>query len=100
MGRFISIFATIVFAALEVSADPHPILISTIVAAERVRELQAKLHSITVCGSPETCEEANRQREPSFNQLRTTVSEFVVSQLDAEPKLDRAQLRDQLNQVL
>jgi hypothetical protein len=100
MGRFNSIFSILVFAPLLVSADPHPILISTIVAGERVRDLQAKLHSITECGSPETCEEANGQREPSFNELRTTISEFVVSQLDAEPKLDRAQLRDQLNRVL
>lgn len=102
MVRFISIFPILVLAPALVSAAPQPILISTVIAGERVRELQAKLHSVIECRSPETCEEAKkkREREPSFSQLRETISDFIVTQLDAEPRLDRKQLRDQLKQVL
>ncbi|SRR5712691_373168 len=66
------------------SADKDPILLPTSVVAQQVRELQARLPDSN-----------DRERETYFNQMATRLSDFVVEQLEAEPRLDRWQLRDQ-----
>jgi hypothetical protein len=100
MGRSVSIPLILLVLWGPAFAEPQQNLISTEVPAQRVRALQAKLHNISECGTPEACEEDYKQREPSFNQIRAIVAEFVVAQLNGEPTLDRIQLRNQLKQML
>jgi hypothetical protein len=53
--------------------------------AQQVRELQALLPDAN-----------DRERNLYFEQLETKLSDFVAAQLEAEPGIDRWQLRDQL----
>jgi hypothetical protein len=66
-------------------ADPDPMLLPTTGVAQQVRELQAKLADAN-----------DREREMYFNQMTTKLTDFVVAQLEAEPRLDRWQMREQL----
>src|SRR6266849_4123057 len=66
------------------SAAKDPILLPASVVAQQVRELQARLPDAN-----------DRERETYFNQMETRLTDFVVEQLEAEPRLDRWQLRDQ-----
>jgi hypothetical protein len=99
MNPVIAFLLLIISLPLLFCADQKVILRSTSVVAQQVRELQAKLSGNLDCRVQEDCAEAQSQREPYFNQLQTNVTQFVIEQLEAEPRLERSQLRDQLKRV-
>jgi hypothetical protein len=97
MGGLLSIVIIGVLASAVVRSQ---ILMSTNVEAQRIGELQAKLHSSFECRTPEDGGEIKKLREVDFGQMRAIVEEFVVNQLNAESRLDRAQLCDQVKKQL
>ncbi len=98
--RLVCLVSILVSAAISVGADSPQILISTKVAEQTVRELHAKMRQLDESRGAEALDAAKKQQELYFSQLRTIVDQFGVDQLNAEPRLGRDQLRDQMKQVL
>lgn len=62
-------------------------LLPTRAAEQQIRELHAELHGSAL---------SEKQRDASFNQVRATISEFIIAQLEAETRLEPRHLRDEL----
>jgi hypothetical protein len=86
-AAFLSIFIS---SLLLFGADHASILLPTKIVAQQIQELQEKL------AGPDDLRETQIQREMYFSELKTKLTDFVIAQLDAEPRLDRWELRDQL----
>src|SRR5579864_2045727 len=76
------------------------ILLSPNEAAAQVRELQTKMRTDPTQRTTQPWEAFIAERERWFGQMQSIVEQFVVKQLDAEPRLTREQLHDLLNHVL
>src|SRR5215472_15770773 len=73
---------------------PKPKLLPTEPAARKIRAIQDKLLLGSDPGESLTASYARHER--LFKQLNGIVSDFVVSQLDADPEIGQWPLRDQL----
>jgi hypothetical protein len=84
--RYFAAFLLMCISSLSLfGADQDLVLLPTSVVAQQVRELQARL-----------ADSNDREREAYFNQMETKLADFLIQQLEAEPRLDRWQLREQL----
>src|SRR5262245_9807505 len=76
---------------------PGPKLVPTAETAKKIRELQAKTDPL-----PTTTEDWDAQmerREGYFVQLRDLVTDFILRQLEAEPKIEFYPLRRQIEAI-
>jgi hypothetical protein len=81
-----------VFAsALGMLSNPTPAqelkLLSASTAEQQIRELHARLDGIAL---------SEKERDASFSQVQAKISEFIIAQLEAEPRLEPRHLRDEL----
>jgi hypothetical protein len=74
-----------------------PRLLSTESAASRIRLIQSKLAAAI---SRETLQVDKARHKQRFEQLKDTVTSFVITQLEAEPEIEWWQLRGQLVRIL
>ena len=66
-------------------------LLPAAAASQQIRELHAKLDS----DAPN-----EKERDASFNLVQAKISEFIIAQLEAEPRLEPRHLRDEIRLLL
>jgi hypothetical protein len=95
LPAWMSIF--LLFLPCLLPAQPQkPKLLPAAVPAARIREIQDDL---AMYPKVDDLEKDKARREREFDRIRDIVASFVIAQLEAEPQIEREQLRGQLIRV-